>query len=107
MRASHSKTATLLRSICEVTDLFYFEDIKADFMIKLLSKCDEESVAEEGVEEGMYEHHDAAYSAERQYYYILHVEMIRSGKAFKPALMTGFCAVASTLEQANTLAAIS
>ena len=107
VKASHSKTTALLRAIHEVKDLFNFEDVKADFMIKLPIKCDEEFVGDKGIEVVMYEHHDANYSAERQYYYMLHVEMISSQKAFKPALITGFGVVASPLKQANTPAVIN
>ena len=65
MKASHSKTTSLLQAIHKVKDSFNLYDVKADFMIKLPIKCGEQLVGTKGVEVVMYEHHNAAYSAGR------------------------------------------
>ncbi len=97
---NHSKATALAKAVRDLRASFKHDAVKSSFLVKLPIKCEEQPYDQdcEGVEVVMYCHHDELYAAEKQYYYMLHVQLISATKPFKAAAgVGGFRVVGSPL----------
>jgi hypothetical protein len=106
---THAKTRALAKEIRTIKEAYNYEDVKAEYRIKLPVKCDEHFVdfdhTGSGVEVCLYEHDVELYQKDKQYYYMLHVELISANKVHKPTAISGFRVIgspASTSQNQNT-----
>ena len=75
---NHAKTAALNKAITSLQEAYDMDGVVAEFKVKLPFKVEEKFF--EKPEIVMYPHEDEEYNNEKQFYYMLHIELLAASK---------------------------